>query len=990
MISRVYKNYNFGSIFQLSPGLYFINNLLGNYDCFEGFGRCDNKCVFCCDSDSSQYSNGLSIKPSSLSNGKILLCCGEPTSIKDILNTVKGLKNKYATVAISTNGKKLADLKFLQALISAGANELFFSIHGHKAAVHDSVTGVKGSFAQSVKGLRNALKLQHEKGGFEVAVNAVITIKNLPHLKAYLDFLYKLGIRTVNFDLPVPLGIAAKSYRRIMPQFSNAVLHISKSVESFAIKGLKIFVSNLPLCVFNRIKGMDYSLILNESREFVPLRCSEGGINCSDCVNDKVCIGALKKYIDIYGDREFKAESGAGNSKELALKEDIDSLAVVITCKCQLGCIYCYQDRGRPDLSQKELYDSIDLLFTSPSNEVELQFFGGEPLLRLDLVKKGIEYAQKKKKETNKNIRFLLTTNGLLLDKDLLIFLKEFNVTIMLSVDGNFRTHLKNRPLKTNKPVNYFARISKVLRLIREIGNDYFVNMVFLPQDIKYLDSNLGYLIKEGVRDVQVAYAVGAMFKDSDIFSCVKAFNRLKEVALRSKVNLRNIYTDNEPVFASPQIMVTAGGDIYVGCGILMEKLFPNFSRIFYSGNLRKITNISLLKRSRQEQLALIVRNAHVLSPELLSNLYLGIVLSLYSLTNRLIADYALLVSDKPKPVGNYLYRDKMLLMLTYQCQMGCVYCRMDRSHPEMPVETLYKAIDLLLTSPEPEVELQFFGGEPLLRFDLIKKGISYAEKKRRKVNKKIRYLVTTNGLLIDKNKLDFLSEYNVSFLLSIDGDKRTQAANRPLIGSKAVSYPFGQLKSKIVMLSRAKCNYFINFVIRPQNVDSLLENVHFFLKNGARNLRFSYELGAFWGQERVVRYFLNVFKTFLKFSDKFNCSIINIGADDEPFLVSPALTMDHDGKIYSGCTLTLEGKFPGLKKINLVGAVKGMSSISEIRKSKSESIYDIVNFYPPESALNRVILNNLFMGEISNSFFSSFLNLSAADKTKQGHKVAW
>lgn len=74
MINIVYKNYNFGSIFKLSPGLYFTNNLLGDYDCFEGFGRCDNKCVFCCDSDSSQYSNDLSIKLSSLSNGKILLC----------------------------------------------------------------------------------------------------------------------------------------------------------------------------------------------------------------------------------------------------------------------------------------------------------------------------------------------------------------------------------------------------------------------------------------------------------------------------------------------------------------------------------------------------------------------------------------------------------------------------------------------------------------------------------------------------------------------------------------------------------------------------------------------------------------------------------------------------------------------------------------------------------------------------------------------------
>ncbi|MDD3087792.1 MAG: hypothetical protein PHP89_04425, partial [Candidatus Omnitrophica bacterium] len=183
--------------------------------------------------------------------------------------------------------------------------------------------------------------------------------------------------------------------------------------------------------------------------------------------------------------------------------------------------------------------------------------------------------------------------------------------------------------------------------------------------------------------------------------------------------------------------------------------------------------------------------------------------------------------------------------------------------------------------------------------------------------------------------------------------------------------------------LSKAKCNYFINFVIRPQNIPYLLKNVHFFLKNGSRNLRFSYELGAFWQQERIFEYFLNVFRAVLKFSDGFDCSIINIGADDEPFLVSPALTMDYDGKIYSGCTLTLEGKFPDLKKINLVGEAGKIDSISEIRRSKSESIYSIVNFYPPKSTLRRVILNNLFMGEISGSFFSSLFNLSNADKPK-------
>ena len=128
---------------------------------------------------------------------------------------------------------------------------------------------------------------------------------------------------------------------------------------------------------------------------------------------------------------------------------------------------------------------------------------------------------------------------------------------------------------------------------------------------------------------------------------------------------------------------------------------------------------------------------------------------------------------------------ENLAVMLTYNCQMECSYCSIDRSRPDMPEDVLFKSIDLLLTSPLEEVELQFFGGEPLLRWDLIKKGINYAQRKSQQKNKKIKYLLTTNGLLLDEEKTSFLKKYKITVMFSLDGDEKTQLQNRPLINQK-------------------------------------------------------------------------------------------------------------------------------------------------------------------------------------------------------------
>ena len=652
-------------------------------------------------------------------------------------------------------------------------------------------------------------------------------------------------------------------------------------------------------------------------------------------------------------------------------RSNTSNVAVMLTYKCQMACCYCRLDRKHPDMPEDILYKSIDLLFTSPAGEVELQFFGGEPLLRFDLIKKGIAYSEKKSKAAGKRAKYLLTTNGLLLDKKKLDYLAQFNVTVMLSVDGAENTQLRNRPLVGRKNNRYFNRMIRLLKVLNDKKNSYFGNMVFLPENIKDLKYNVNYLISLGIKDIQLAYAIGASFTDGDISACLSEFNEIRKIIESKGIRFRNFHNDNEPILSSPQITVSSLGSVYIGCALILEKIFPYFNDMFYFGELKDLDTITSLSRTKKEQLKIILENKKDLDPALLSNLYFGIALDVFFKYNFLLKKYSLLPSlKKDNECRNYLYHNKMLLMLTYKCQMACCYCRLDRKHPDMPEDILYKSIDLLFTSPAGEVELQFFGGEPLLRFDLIKKGIAYSEKKSKAAGKRAKYLLTTNGLLLDKKKLDYLAQFNVYFLLSIDGKNITQSLNRPML-KESRSYPFNRLAKKLELLQKRKCNFFVNIVVRPDNVGSLFENTSFFLEQGVKKIRFSYELGVFWEKENIFKYYINLFKIIEAWSRKSDFKIINVGADDEPSLASPVLTADYDGKIYCGCTIPLEKLFLDFRKANLIGDIKVNKDIKKIERSKIDEIIRVVNFYPKNSSLREITINNLILGEISDSFFN-------------------
>ncbi|MFP4190295.1 MAG: His-Xaa-Ser system radical SAM maturase HxsB [Candidatus Woesearchaeota archaeon] len=148
---------------------------------------------------------------------------------------------------------------------------------------------------------------------------------------------------------------------------------------------------------------------------------------------------------------------------------------VVPTKRCNLTCEYCHalrapESRQDVDMDDTLMDGTIDFIFRSPAKEIVVEFTGGEPLLRFDLVKRGIERAERLAEENGKKVLFTVVTNGTLLTGDMVDYLKLHAVDICLSLDGPKELHDSNRRFTSGNTPTYDSVISAI-RLLKEKGH---------------------------------------------------------------------------------------------------------------------------------------------------------------------------------------------------------------------------------------------------------------------------------------------------------------------------------------------------------------------------------------------------------------------------------------------------------------------------------------------------------------------------------------
>ena len=172
----------------------------------------------------------------------------------------------------------------------------------------------------------------------------------------------------------------------------------------------------------------------------------------------------------------------------------IKSVALHLTHNCNLRCNYCYAgEKFQKSMSFETAKKSIDFIVENSNGSCVINFFGGEPLLKIELIKKIIQYSS-----SNKKLDFRLSTNGTLLNDKLIKFLHKNEITFVLSLDGNEKQHDFNRRYKNGK-----ATYNDILINIKSIlqHNPYtLVTSVTTPATIYYLSAGIESLYKLGFR----------------------------------------------------------------------------------------------------------------------------------------------------------------------------------------------------------------------------------------------------------------------------------------------------------------------------------------------------------------------------------------------------------------------------------------------------------------------------------------------------------
>ncbi len=171
----------------------------------------------------------------------------------------------------------------------------------------------------------------------------------------------------------------------------------------------------------------------------------------------------------------------------------VKALCLHISHDCNLCCEYCFAGGGdyhgeRGHMSFETARAAVDFLIARSGgiSNLEMDFFGGEPLMNFGVVRQTVAYAKRRAKEAGKHFKFTLTTNGLLLDDEITDFLNEEMDNVVLSLDGRPEVH--NRVRKTRNGKDSFDLIADKFLAFRQKRGDksYYVRGTFTAENLDF------------------------------------------------------------------------------------------------------------------------------------------------------------------------------------------------------------------------------------------------------------------------------------------------------------------------------------------------------------------------------------------------------------------------------------------------------------------------------------------------------------------------
>ena len=252
-------------------------------------------------------------------------------------------------------------------------------------------------------------------------------------------------------------------------------------------------------------------------------------------------IEELKAQGKLFSEDTFEPMAGDLKKKSAGI---IKALCMHIAHTCNLNCSYCFASQGkyhgdRAMMSFEVGKQAFDFLIANSGTRrnLEVDFFGGEPLMNFDVVKELVAYARSIEKDHGKNFRFTLTTNGVLIDDDVIDFANKEMSNVVLSLDGRKEVHDRFR-VDYNGKGSWEKIVPKFQKLVEaRDGKNYYMRGTFTHHNPDFLE-DIKEMLSLGFKELSMEPVVCAAddpsaLTDEDIAVVMKQYEDLAELMLK-------------------------------------------------------------------------------------------------------------------------------------------------------------------------------------------------------------------------------------------------------------------------------------------------------------------------------------------------------------------------------------------------------------------------------------------------------------------------
>ena len=287
----------------------------------------------------------------------------------------------------------------------------------------------------------------------------------------------------------------------------------------------------------------------------------------------------------------FTEDNFKGQNLDLKKRDSvIKALCLHVAHTCNLNCEYCFAGQGKYHgedalMSFEVGKAALDFLVKNSGTRknLEVDFFGGEPLVNFDVVKRLVAYARSIESKTGKHFRFTLTTNGVLLDDDVIDFLNKEMNNVVLSLDGRKEINDAKRK-RLDGQGSYDIIVPKFQNFVKKRGDkEYYMRGTFTRNNLDFTN-DIFHMLDLGFKELSMEPVVSK--PDTDYALREEDLDTIYEqYEILAKEMIKRRREGNPFTFYHYMIDLTGGPCIYkriTGCGSGTEYLAVTPNGDFY------------------------------------------------------------------------------------------------------------------------------------------------------------------------------------------------------------------------------------------------------------------------------------------------------------------------------------------------------------------------------------------------------------------------